>query len=500
MQTRKYIAFDIGASNGRCILGSYQGSQLDLEILTRFDNGYVKALDHYYWDILNIFNHVKLGLCKAASEYKDNLVGIGVDTWGLDFALFDKEGNIISNPYCYRDPHTDGMIEEACKHISRQEIFMTTGLQFMQINSLYHLLKMAKSGSSALGIAHKFLMIPDIINYWLTGRGVCEYTNASNTQLLDVSARKWALPMIKALGIPEHIFPDILDAGQVLEQVKQPILMETGLLPLPVIATATADTAAAVAAVPTKIKNFAYLSSGTWGLLGVETPKPVLTDKVQKYNFGNEGGVFHTIRLLKNIPNLWLLQECRRGWALEGQNHTWEELILMADNAKPFLASIDPEQPQFTIPENMSRTIQETCRATGQSIPQTKGEIIRVCLESLAFKYRHTIDKLTDILGTKPEAFHIVGGGTRNKMLCQFAANALNMPVIVGPEEATAIGNIMLQMIALGDINSHAEGRELIRLSFPTEDFFPQSPEVWQEEYQNFLKHTGAQPILQQPS
>ena len=292
------------------------------------------------------------------------------------------------------------------------------------------------------------------------------------------------------MDIPEQIFPEILDAGEILAPVRQSILRETGLPPIPVIATVTADTGAAVASVPTRISNFAYLSSGTWGLLGVETPEPILTDKVQEHNFGNEGGVFDTIRLLRNIPNLWLVQECKRVWAIEGQNHTWDELVGMASQARHFLAYIDPDQPQFLLPDNMVKTIQETCKNSGQEVPKTKGEIIRVSLECLAFKYRHTIDKLTDILGKVPETFHIIGGGARNKMLCQYAANACNMPVIVGPEEATALGNIMLQMIACGDIKNHAEGRDLIRESFPTEDYLPQDPQAWEEEYSRFLKAT----------
>lgn len=496
MKTRKYIAFDIGASNGRCIIGSYDGTKISLEVLNRFDNGYVQILDHYYWNMLHIFDQVKHSLRKTAAIHKKDIVGIGVDTWGLDFALFDKQGSMISNPFCYRDPQTNGMIEEACRKMSRQEIFMTTGLQFMQINSLYQLLAMVVSESPILKIADKFLMIPDIINYWLTGQAVCEYTNASNSQFLNARTKKWAYPLINAMNIPEHIFPEILEAGDVLGQVRKQILDETDLPAIQVIATVTADTGAAVASVPAKISNFAYLSSGTWGLLGVELPEPILTDKVLEYNFGNEGGVFNTIRLLRNIPNLWLVQECRRIWALEGQSHSWEELIKLAEKAKPFIAFIDPDQSQFLIPENMPETIQETCRKTGQTIPQSKGELIRVSLENLAFKYRHTIDKLIKILGKVPEAFHIVGGGARNKMLCQFAANACNMPVIVGPEEATALGNIMLQMIALGDLKNHAEGRELIRVSFPTEEYLPQNPSVWEIEYQKFLASTGLPVIL----
>lgn len=496
MKTKKYIAFDIGASNGRCIVGNFDGSRISLEEINRFENGYVQVMDHYYWNILHIFNEVKNSLRKSASLYKEELVGIGVDTWGLDFALFDKQGCMISNPYCYRDPQTNGMIEEAFKRVPREELFRTTGLQFMQINSLYQMLAMVTSESPTLKIANKFLMIPDIINYWLTGKAVCEYTNASNSQFLDARSKKWAYPIIEAMEIPNHIFPEIIEAGNIIADVQQSILDETNLNQLPVIATVTADTGAAVASVPADIENFAYLSSGTWGLLGVELPQPMLTDKVLEFNFGNEGGVFNTIRLLRNIPNLWLVQECRRIWSLDGQHHSWEELIHMAEDADPFIGYIDPDQQQFLIPDNMPHTIQETCQKTGQRVPQSKGDLIRVSLENLAFKYRHTIDKLTKILGRTPETFHIVGGGARNKLLCQYAANACNMPVIVGPEEATALGNIMVQMIALGDLKDHAEGRELIKKSFPTEKYFPQNPSMWENEYKQFLHVTGLPVIL----
>ena len=491
MITKKYIAFDIGASNGRCIIGSFNGSTITLEEINRFENGYVQILDHYYWNILHIFNEVKNSLRKTATSYKHEIASVGVDTWGLDFALFDKQGSMISNPFCYRDPQTNGMIEEACKRMPKEDIFQTTGLQFMQINSLFQMLAMVISESPILGIADKFLMIPDIINYWMTGRAACEYTNASNSQFLDARTKKWAYPLIRAMGIPEHIFPEILEAGSILGDMLQSILDETNLPPVPVIATVTADTGAAVASVPADIENFAYLSSGTWGLLGVELPQPMLTEPVMKYNFGNEGGVFGTIRLLRNIPNLWLVQECRRIWALEEKQFSWGELIQFAQEAQPFLAFIDPDQPQFLIPENMPATIQETCRLSRQITPASKGEFIRVCLENLAFKYRHTIDKIAKILSRTPEAFHIIGGGARNKMLCQFAANACNMPVIVGPEEATAVGNIIVQMIALGDLKNHNEGRDLIRQSFPTEQFYPQAPVQWESEYKKFLSVTG---------
>ncbi len=494
--SRRYIAFDIGASNGRCVLGTFDGGVLSLEVLSRFENGYVRTLDHYYWDILRLFDNVKLGLRQAAEAYRDDLVGIGVDSWGLDFALLDRAGEMIGNPYCYRDPHTEGMMEEAFRRVSREEIFQTTGLQFMIINTLYHLLAMATADLPALESARTFLMIPDLINYWLTGRAACEYTNTSNTQLLDARQRQWAFPLIKAMGIPEQIFPEILEPGQVLAPVRQSAREETGLPPLPVIATVTADTGAAVASVPAISGDFAYLSSGTWGLMGVEVPEPILSDKVLHYNFGNEGGVFNTIRLLRNIPNLWLLQECRRIWALKGDAYSWKTLVAMARQSEPFCAFIDSDAEQFLRPSDMPALIRETSKTTGQTMPGDRAAIVRLILDSLAFKYRHTLEKLTDILGRAPEVLHIVGGGARNKLLCQLAANACNVPVVAGPAEATALGNIMLQMIANGDLAGHTEGRELIRESFPTETYTPLDTEIWEAEYERFLTVTGLPVIL----
>ena len=489
-RTKKYIAFDIGASSGRCIIGTFDGKKLSLEVLAQFDNSYVQLMDHYYWDILGLFDKVKKSLQKAGSIYGDALAGIGVDSFGLDFAFLDNRGNMIANPSCYRDPQTEGMMEQAFAKVPRQDIFETTGLQFMRINTLYQLMAMVASDFSALKIAKTFLMIPDLINYWLTGRAACEYTNTTNTQLLDVRKKQWAYSMINALGIPTHIFPEVVSPGQIFEMAQKSIIQEAALPPIPVVATSTADTACAVAAVPAQTDDYIYLSSGTWGLLGVESPDPILTDKVQKYNFGNEGGVFNTIRLLRNVVNLWLLQECRRLWNLQGQGMTWDDFTRLAQRAKPFAAYIDPDAQEFVIADNMPKRIQDYCQRSGQKVPQDKGDIIRVCLESLAFKYRYTIEKLTDIIGKTLPILHIVGGGARNKMLCQFAANACNLLIVAGPYEATSLGNILMQMIAIGDISSLEEGRSLIRSSFPIETFEPENQEIWERHYQEFLDVT----------
>jgi len=492
---RKYIAFDIGASNGRCVIGSFDGRRLSLDVLSRFENGYVRVHDHLYWNVLGLWNNVKLSLARAASDFRGQIAAVGVDTWGNDFGLLDKHGELIGSPHCYRDPEMQGMMAEAFKIIPREEMFQITGIQFMEINGLYHLMAMVRSGSPMMQIAETFLMMPDLLNYWLTGRKVCEYTNATTPQVLDARTRQWAYPLIGKLGIPEHIFPEIIDPGQVLSPITHLIRDETGLSDTPVIAVATHDTAAAVAAVPASGDNFAYLSSGTWGLLGAEIPGPLLDLKVMQYNFGNEGGVFSTIRLLRNIANMWLVQECERIWALEGDKYTWDQLSSMAEQARPFTGFVDPDDPAFLLPDHMPSEIQRVCADTGQSAPQTRGEIIRACLESLAMKYRYNFEKLVDLLGKVPEVFHIVGGASRNRLLNQFTANAIKQPVIAGPSEATALGNVIMQMIAVGDLADLAEARQLIRDSFPTETFTPQDTATWDEQYAVFLSKTGLPPI-----
>ncbi len=494
--TKKYIALDLGGSSGRCVVGSFDGEKLCLNIVSRFDNSYVRVMDHLYWDVLRLFAMVKHGLRQAQNTHGTDLVSIGVDTWGVAFALLDGKGSMIGNPLYNRIPQTEAIVEYAFGRMPPEEIFRTTGLQLSRLNSLYLLLEMVTSDSPALKIAQTFLMMPDLINYWLTGRTACEYTIASTSHLLDAQTKQWAYPLIEAMGVPTHIFPEIIKPGQVLEKLHHTIAEETGLQQVPVVATACHDTAAAIASVPAKVDHYAYLSSGTWGLLGTELSQPMLTEKVLQHNFANEGGVSNTIRLLHNSVNLWLVQECRRIWAMEGQDYSWDELVKMSEQVKPFIAFINPHAPEFLLPENMPGKVREVCQQTGQSMPQTKGEIIRVILESLAFKYRYTLEKLVDILEKKPQVLHIVGGGGRNKMLSQFCANAINLPVITGPYEATAVGNIIMQMIAVGDLASLEEGRELVSVSFPTETYSPLVSDVWEEQYRKYLEVIGLPSII----
>lgn len=488
---RRYLAFDLGASNVRWIIGHFDGHKLVLDAPNHFENGAVRVGKHLFWDILALFQNIKDGLQKAARSSAQNLIACGIDTWGVDFGLLDRKGNLLGNPFCYRDPHTEGMMEKVFVRMPKEQIFQTTGIQFMRVNTLYQLFALLQSHSSLLNSAETLLMIPDLIGYWLTGRKACEYTIASTTQLLDVRARQWAFPLIQAVGIPDHIFPEIISPGKVLDELSTDICDELRVKPFPIIATGSHDTAAAVASVPAIGNDFAFLSSGTWGLLGIELRQPLLADKVYQYGFGNEGGVNETIRLLKNMANMWLIQECRRTWALEGESHTWDELIAMAEQAKPFLAFIDPDASDFMLPGDMPNRIRFYCEKTKQQVPQVDGEVIRICLESMALKYRYTFEQLADILGESPAVFHIVGGASRNRLLNQFAANALRRTVISGPSEATALGNLIMQMQAMGDLVSLEEARRLIQTSFPVETFEPQHSDLWEEKYHQFLKKTG---------
>ncbi|GAA0181458.1 rhamnulokinase family protein [Clostridium sediminicola] len=485
---RKYITLDIGGSGGRCVVGSYDGNKLTLEKVGEFENSHVRVLNHYYWDVLKLFSGIKDSLKKVNKLYGKELVSLGVDTMGVNFALLDSNGELIGNPFYTRVPQKKEILNKTFNRVPRKEIYGTTGLQLTKLNSLYHLAEMVGTNSPALKNAKTFLMLPDLINYWLTGKTVSEYTIASTSHLLDASKKEWALDMIKDMGIPTHIFPEIIKPGNTIGKLHPKVAEDIGIHRISVAATASHDTAAALACVPAEIENYAYLSSGTWGMLGCETSEPILTEKAMKYNFANEGSVLGNTRFIYNSVNLWILKECKRIWELEGRKYTWDELINMAEESKPFLAFIDPQWSEFLVPENMPKTIQKMCSNTGQNIPETKGEIVRVIIESLALKYRYTFDNLTEIIGRKPEVLHIVGGGGRNKMLSRFTANAINVPVITGPYDATAVGNIIMQMIAVGDISSYEEGKELIRKSFPCKTYLPALKNVWEEKYQRYRR------------
>ena len=488
--TTKYLAFDLGAESGRAVVAEFDESKLALTELHRFPTGPTEVLGHLYWDVLRLFAEMKAAMLKYVQEYGTDLAGMGVDTWGVDSGLLEGQGNLLGNPYHYRDARTAGMYEEAFKRVPREEIFERTGIQFMEINTLYQLLSMVINKSPLLDVADKLLMMPDLLNYWLTGRKVSEFSIATTSQLYDPREKGWSLPLFQKLGIPTRILPEIVPPGTVLGPLYASLGQEVGLGGVPVIAPACHDTGSAVAAVPALGENYAYISSGTWSLAGVEVKEPIITQGSLQYNFTNEGGVCDTIRFLKNIMGLWLVQECRRTWAAEGDAYSYDELTAMANQAKPFLAVVDPDDESFMRPGDMPARIQGYCKRTGQRVPESRGAIVRCALESLAFKYRWTIESLQTVTGRQIESVNIVGGGGQNRLLNQMAADATNRPVVAGPFEATAVGNVLMQALALGDIGSLEEGRELVRRSFDVSNYEPQDADKWEAEYARYMRVT----------
>jgi rhamnulokinase len=477
----EYVACDFGAESGRLILGSLENGELRLKELHRFENPQVKAIGHYHWDILHLFRELKIGMARAAAQGHTNLTGIGVDTWGVDFGLLDEDGELIENPVCYRDPRTEGIMEEVFKLVPRNEVYNITGIQFIQFNTIYQLFSLRNT--ARMKSARTMLHMPDLFNYMMTGKKVSEYTVASTSQLLDVSTRTWSRELLNKLGLPEGIMPPLVQPGSIVGTLLPDIMEETGLGPVPVIAPACHDTAAAVAAVPAEGEDWAYLSSGTWSLIGVELDNPCVNDFSRKSNFTNEGGVNNKIRFLKNNMGMWLLEECRRSWKKAGMEPGYEEIIKLASEAVPFRSVIDPDHISFLKPGDMPRAISEFCRKTGQQAPDSIGSQARCIFESLALKYRFLIEGINRIRGNKIKMLHIVGGGSRNEMLNQYTADSLGIPVIAGPVEATAIGNIIMQAIATGHLENLAEGRRMVRDSFPVKNFEPRDTVPWQEAF-----------------
>lgn len=477
MSSRHHLALDLGAESGRAVVGSLADGRLVLAETHRFPNQPVNKPNGLYWDISNLWDEIKTSLSISAGKF--HLASLGVDTWGVDFGLLDRDGNLLDQPRHYRDTRTDGMLEEAFRRVSREQIFAQTGIQFMQINTLYQLLAMAIADDPRLRTAKTFLTMPDLFNYWMSGVATCEFTIATTTQCFDPVLRTWAVPLLDALGIPADIFPAVCHPGTQLGTLLPAVAAETGAGPIPVIAPACHDTASAVAAVPAEENNFAWLSSGTWSILGAEVRHPVLSPKALEYNFTNEGGVFGSWRLSKNIMGLWIVQECRREW-----NLGYDELTSLAAQAKPFLAVINPDDSVFLHPGDMPGKIRQVCSKSGQAVPQTQGEIIRVALESLALKYRLVLERLEELVGRRLEPLHIIGGGTKNRLLNQFSADATGRMVTAGPVEATASGNILIQAITLGEIDSLEKARGVVRRSFEIEEFHPRDTPRWETWYE----------------
>ena len=480
------LGYDFGASSGRAMLGELTNGKLTLTEVHRFSNDPVILNGRFVWDVPRLFFEMKQALVKVA-KMGVKLDGIGVDTWGVDFGLLDKNGNLVALPVHYRDHMTDGMMEKAFEIVPKKEIFAKTGLAFLQFNTLYQLL--ALKDDPALQIAEKLAFMPDLLMYLLTGELGTEYTIASTSQLVDPVARDWSWDIIRAFGLPERLFTPIQPAGSVRGTLLPEIAEETGVKQVPVIAVGTHDTASAVAAVPAQEARFAYISSGTWSLLGAEIEKPLCTEGVMKANYTNEGGVDGSIRLLKNIMGLWIIQECKREWDRRGSETSFGELVELSMQAPAFKAIIDVDDPSFLAPGDMPARVQAYCERSGQAVPEGKGEISRVVYESLALKYRWAIGRLEEDMLKKPiQALHIVGGGSKNMLLNRFTAEAIQRPVIAGPDEGTIIGNLLVQARALGAISDMRALRQVVEDSFPTQTCLPETDgKAWDEAYQRYL-------------
>ena len=488
--SKKLLAFDLGAESGRGVLGLFDGQRLRLEVVHRFANTPVRLLDALHWDVLHLYSEMLQALRRCAADH-GGIDAIGVDTWGVDFALLGRGGTLLGNPRHYRDPHTEGVMELAFQKLPRADLFRRTGLQFMRFNTLYQLLALQRDRSPLLDAAETMLLIPDLFNYFFTGIKVNEFSDASTSQLLDPATRGWAYDLMQAFGLPTRILGTLVQPGTVLGPLRTTVATDTGVTPCPVVAPATHDTGSAVAAVPASTATWAYISSGTWSLMGVELPAPLLSDKALAFNFTNEGGVGGTTRLLKNIMGLWLVQECRRAWERAGSTFSYEELMKLASAAPPFVSIVDPDDAGFVLPSNMPQALADYCRRTNQPAPADPGATVRCTLESLALRYRWVLERLEELTGKRIEVIHIVGGGSQNTLLCQLTADACDRLVLAGPVEATAIGNVLVQAIGLRLLGSLAEAREVVRRSFKVKTYEPHHHDAWQAPYQRFRALLG---------
>ena len=466
-----YLAADLGAESGRVMLGALHHGKLSLEELHRFANTPVRLPTGLYWDSLHLFHEIVHGLTVAGRDRKLSITGIGVDTWGVDFGLIDRGGALIDCPRCYRDERTNGVPEKLFDTVARDEVFALTGIQFMQFNSLYQLYAMRLDDAPALHAAARLLFMPDLLNFWLTGRQVSDRTIASTSQFYNPTTREFTHAMLERLGIPSRIMPDIVEPGTRLGPLLPHLAEAAKLTGAAVFTTGGHDTASAVAAVPARGGGWCYISSGTWSLMGVEIDEPVINDRSLALNFTNEIGAGGKIRLLKNIAGLWLLQECRRDWAADGNEYSYDELTRLAADAGPAASLIDVDA--FLHPGRMPRQIADWCCANNRQAPQTAGQFARTILESLAHRYHQVLKNLEELTGAPITVIHIVGGGSKNRLLNQLVADATGRTVIAGPAEATALGNILIQSIGAGETRDLAHAREIVTASCTPETFRP---------------------------
>lgn len=483
----RYLAVDLGAESGRVIAGTLEDGRLTLEELHRFLNQPVQLPDGLYWDSFRLIYEIREGLRKAGREHGIEAQGIGIDTWGVDYGLLDAGGRLIENPRHYRDARNHGMLDLAFQKVPRAEIFRQTGIQFMEINTLFQLYAVRLSNAPCLDAAEQLLFMPDLLAYWLTGVKKNELTIASTSQFYNPAERRWATELFDGLSLPKKILGDIVQPGERLGSLLDEVARTTGLGEVPVYAAGGHDTASAVAAVPAIDEgSWCYISSGTWSLMGVERDQPLINDRSAALNFTNEVGVAGKIRLLKNIAGLWIVQECRRAWALEGNDYSYAELTEQAAVADPFVAVLDPDA--FLDPGRMPERILAYCHLTSQRLPKAPGEMIRSVLESLALRYRQVLESLEELVGHRIDRIHIVGGGSKNLLLNRFVADATNRTVIAGPSEATAAGNILVQAMGAGEIKDLAEIRQVVSDSFELAVYEPSSREGWDEAYERFRR------------
>ena len=485
MAEQKMLAIDLGASSGRGIVGSFDGKKLSLKEIHRFSNDPVILCGRMYWDILRIFHEIKQAIRETVLD-GNAIRSIGIDTWGVDYALLDKSGKMLSNPRHYRDARTEGIVSYVGRFFSPSEVYAVTGIQSMNFNTVFQLAADLRDDASMIKNASRMLNIPDLLNYFLTGNMANEYTILSTGALLDAEKRDYAKDILAKAGIPQRLFGDIVAPGTALGKLLPQVQSEVGKTDAEVLTVASHDTASAVVAVPTQEKEFLFISSGTWSLMGTELPAPKINAETEKYNFTNEGGVNNTIRFLKNIMGLWLIQESRRQWKREGKEYSFAELEALAKEAKPFRCFIDPDHPSFVSPGDLPARVREFCQATGQYVPQTVGEVMRCIYESLAMKYRYTAQTIQKLTGISPRVIHVVGGGTKDGLLSQLTADACGMPVCAGPEEATAIGNLLVQLMATGEVKTLSDARAIVAESFACKYYTPTNVEAWDEAYQTF--------------
>ncbi|MFX1339310.1 MAG: rhamnulokinase family protein [Promethearchaeota archaeon] len=494
---KKYLAFDLGASSGRAIVGKIENGVLKLDEIYRFPNGGIQVFDSLYWDILKLFQEIKSGILEYVKKYGSELESIGLDTWGVDFVLLNERDELAGPVHTYRDNRTNGILEKLFQKIPKEEIFNQTGIQFMPINTSTQLFSMVHNNCPELEITKTFLMIPDYFNFLLSGVKCSEYSDATTSQLFNPIEKNWAYDLIKKIGLKKEWFCEIKDPGTILGPIQKEIAEETGISQNTlIIAPLCHDTGSAIAAIPVDRDkqnqgDWAYISSGTWSLLGVELEKPLINKKAIQHNYTNEGGINKTSRFLKNLTGLWLIQECKKQWNKNDMNLKWDEIEKQAKAAPQFNSFINPDDLCFLNPQNMIDEIKNYCRKYNQEIPKSIGEIARTIYESMAFNYKRAVLNLEDILEEKIKVVHIIGGGSRDKLLNQFTANALNVPVIAGPAEATAIGNVLVQALALGEIKDIKELKEIIRKSFQIKEYFPKKVDEWKKYFKIFLEKTS---------